>query len=106
MKTMKKKLLTIGLSLTVLAGTVSAGTFADKNNTNRTSDYKDYLETYMLEKEIEELVTDEGQVRVMNNKEEMVIQGKITDEEIKKFIRVADLLTEVDGITYYRLSYK
>ena len=106
MKTMKKNLLTLGLSLTMLAGRVSAGTSTDKNKTNSTPDYTDYLKTYTLEKEIEELVQDEGQVRIMDISEKMVMQGKITEEEVQKFMRISDLLTEIDGVKYYRLSYK
>jgi hypothetical protein len=102
---MKINLLTLGLII-IMAGTVSAGTSGDKDEKDQTLEYKDYLKTSMFIKEIEEILSDDGQVRIMNSKEIIVLQGKNTDEKIKEYMCISDLLTEVDGVKYYRLSYK
>lgn len=58
-------------------------------------DIMDYLDTPQA--------TDE--VRIYDRHEELVISGRADDRIIKNYILRSDLLTEVDHIQYYRLSY-
>jgi hypothetical protein len=50
------------------------------------------------------LFTD--QVRIYDQHEKLVISGSSDDRMIKKYISRADLLTEVDHVQYYRMSYE
>ncbi|MBR9997623.1 MAG: hypothetical protein KFF73_01570 [Cyclobacteriaceae bacterium] len=108
MKTMKKNMLTLGLLFMMLGGVVTAWATenTEKKDPYRTYDYDDYYNTYMMEKEIEELMYVEGQVRIIDFMEELVAEGMTTDNEIKKYVGISDLLIDVDGVKYYRLSYK
>jgi len=49
------------------------------------------------------LFTDE--VRIYDQHEKLVISGSSDDRMIKNYISRADLLTEVDHVQYYRMSY-
>ena len=108
MKTLKTRLFALGIVSIALLGSLSAGASGneDKKDVLETSDFTAYLDNHYLERNIEEMMMDEGQVRVMDSHEEMVAEGKITDEAIKRYMSISDLVTEVDGVKYFRLSYQ
>lgn len=107
MKTLKIKLLTLGITL-VLMSVVFISHARDGSNIKEINDIE-YFEQYM---EAEELMTDlempvktETKVRIYNSDNKLVISGNKEDENIKNLLRVSDLLTEVEETEYYILSY-
>jgi len=45
-------------------------------------------------------------VQIYDSNDQLIAEGTKNDEKIKGYLGISDLLTEIDGIQYYRLSYK
>ena len=120
MKTLNKYLLSLGLILSMMAGQAIARDIESNGKNDPENDYNfterydlaeydgfsSYFDFYQMEREIEKMLVQDGKVKIMNANEEVVIEGNATEESVKKYMRISDLVTEVDGVKYFRMSYK
>lgn len=96
------------LSLTLLLVTVSLVTFSSENENQNDfeskyfGEYFNYEETHLL---LETQLMPEINVKIYNSNNQLLVTGKETEDKVKSLMIVSDLLTEIGGIKYYRLSY-
>lgn len=107
MKTANHKLTT--LSFTIALITFSFSTFAAENNLETFTDQA-YFEEYFDYQDYTELLeinlNSEVRIQVYNESGALISAGSEQDEKIKSLMNHSDLLTEVNGTKYYRLSYQ
>lgn len=106
MKTSDRKILLAGLFLLVVIGMNSVTTFADgrkgpgeENDLN--SEVTEIIRNMINEQPVEKKPCE---VRIYNSELELIRFGTENSEFVRSFVRRADLLTEIDGIKYYRLN--
>ena len=107
MKEMKrKKLLILGIIIAVIV-TINNFTYADMNDSGELNDIEFQLE--QLAVEILEANQDEKEgtsvYKVYNNSDQLVYETRNEkDEKFTQLIRQSDFITEVNKISYYKLS--
>jgi hypothetical protein len=107
MKTIKIKLtvLSFAIALTVFSFT----TYATENNTPSSLDLA-YFEDYFWDQDYTEQLKikliSEVQIQVYNEEGSLIATGDQKDDKIKTLLNISDLLTEVNGTKFYRLSYQ
>jgi hypothetical protein len=89
----------------VLVFSVKANSPYEFTDVNRSYDFVEFFQFEQIEKEIEQIFYQNNQVKVLDSKNQLVAEGSNRDLNIKSYITVSDLLLEIDGIKYYRLSY-
>jgi len=113
MKTKKIKLAC--LSFTLLLVTVTIETIADRNsnpgftgNINYTESnyFAEYFSYEEMNRTLDIQLKPEVNVKIFNSENQLIATGNETEDKVKSLVKVADLLTEIDGTQYYRLSYK
>jgi len=107
MKTAKNKL--TALSFSIVLVTISFTTFATENNLEATSDltyFEEYFDAENYTKELGIKLDSEIQIQVYNVYGSLIASGSEKDEKVKSLMGHSDLLTEVNGTKYYRLSYQ
>jgi hypothetical protein len=120
METTKKYLISLGLTGMLLVGVLTAKGADPIENLDLENMYG--LENlYDLENmydpgsiqslnrmlhEIENVVSEEDRVQIYDSKDQLIADGVKNEDKIRSFLGISDFLTEIDGIQYYRLSYK
>jgi len=107
MKTANNKLTT--LSFTIALITFSLSTFATENSLVTFTDqayFKEYFDYQNYTELLEIKLNPEVRIQVCNESGALIAAGSEQDEKIKSLMNHSDLLTEVNGTKYYRLSYQ
>lgn len=103
MKTLQLKTLIVSLTTFLVVG-LGTPIFAGSNGLDDldlnceytfAEDFMDYLET----------VNPVVEIQIYDQHQQLVIKGTADNKRIKNYISLSDLLTEVDNVQYYRLSY-
>jgi hypothetical protein len=106
MKTLKLKL-TIVL-FTFLLASITWANSATGNTSLNISDSQ-YIEEYSEHEEMNRFLDlqlkPELNVKIYDSGYELIVTGNENENRVKNCISKSDLLTEIDGIKYYRLSY-
>jgi len=107
MKTAGIKIATLSLTVALIAFTCT-GYASENSNLDVTGSA--YFEQYFEYEELNDLLgillKPELNVRIYNTGNKLVATGNENDAKMKSMIPESDLLTEVNGVKYYRLSYK
>ncbi len=108
MKTLKKGWVSWVLTCCLLAGALIAkGADRAENKISENVYEIEYFNNLdILEEEIENLLSEKDQVQIYDSSNQLIVEGTKNDENIIGYLGISDLLTEIDGIKYYRLSYK
>lgn len=120
MKTTKKYLISLGLISMLLAGVLSAKgadpiEMMDIENMYGPESLYDLENMYdpgstqslnRMIQEIENVISEKNRVQIYDSNDQMIADGVKNEEKIKSFLGISDFLTEIDGVQYYRLSYK
>ncbi len=108
MKALKKILISLGLTCCLLAGVLIANAAdpAEINNPEHIYDLESFYNLDYMVENIENLFSEPNRIEVIDSNDHLVAEGTKNDEKIQGYIGISDLLTEIDGIQYYRLSYK
>jgi len=56
--------------------------------------------------EIENVISEKDRVQIYDSNDQLIADGIKNEEKIKGYLGISDFLTEIDGVQYYRLSYK
>ncbi len=108
MKTLKIKLLAFGITV-LLMGIVflaHAGDLRENPELETMANLESYFEQVKLNTRLEKNLESDCEVHIYNSENQLIMTGSANEEKIKTYIPQSDLLTEVDGTKYYRLSYK
>lgn len=108
MKTLKKNWFSFGLTIWLLSGvlTANAANPTEKKDLERIYDLESFYSLDNMVKEIEDLLSESGRIEIIDSNDQLVAEGTKNNDEIKNYMGISDLLTEIDGIQYYRLSYQ
>ncbi len=68
--------------------------------------FEEYFNSENYAKELDINLVPEIQINVYNETGNLIATGDVKDAKIKSLMNISDLLTEVNGIKYYRLSYQ
>lgn len=112
MKTLRITLASMSFTLLLLSLSMAAISAGNSNPDFAGSDYytaSNYFVEYFSNEEMN-LALDiqlkpEVNVKIFNSKDQLIATGNETEDKVKSLVKVADLLTEIDGTKYYRLSY-
>lgn len=107
MKTIKIKLIVLGFFIFMAAFNISA--FATENNEKSVVDlayFEEYFEFENYADILEFNLLPEVRIQVYNENGKLIATGSENDAKIKSLMSISDLLTEVNGIKYYRSSYQ
>jgi hypothetical protein len=104
---------TLKIKLTVLYFTFLLASFSWANsaagNTNLNISDSQYTEKYTdyqeLNSFLELQLKPELNVKIFDSDNKLIVTGNENEDKVKNCISKADLLTEINGIKYYRLSY-
>jgi hypothetical protein len=106
MKTLKIKLASLSLTLFLISFSLTAISAGSSTPNGTESNYfKEYFSNEQMNLLLDTQLKPELNVKIFNSKNQLIITGNETEDKVKSFIQVADLLTEIDGTKYYRLSY-
>ncbi len=106
MKTLKIKLASLSLTLFLISFSLAAISAESSTPNGTESNYfKEYFSNEQMNLLLDTQLKPELNVKIFNSKNQLIITGNETEDKVKSFIQVADLLTEIDGTKYYRLSY-
>lgn len=112
MKTIKIKIAC--LSFTLLMITISTVAIpAGNSNPDFTGNiiftesnyFADYLSYEEMNMALDNQLKSEVNVKIFNSDNRLMAIGDDSEDKIKSLVKFADLLTEIDGTKYYRLSY-
>lgn len=114
MKTIKKYLLSLGLIGLFLAGVLIAKGAdpienLDYENMYGIEDMYDLESSHNLNRmlqEIENVLSEKDRIQIYDSNDQLIADGVKNEEKIKNYLGISDFLTEIDGVRYYRLSYK
>ena len=111
MKTSKIKLTALTLTLLFAATTFSATANGNKleSSTTTTMDqtyFEEYFDQESFTRELEMNLTQQMNVMIYDSNGELLMAGDKDSDKIRTIIRIADLMTEVNGTSYYRMSYQ
>lgn len=120
MKTIKKYLISVGLAGMLLAGVLTAKGADPIEKMDRENIYG-LVNLYDLENmyevgsiqsldrmihEIENVISEKDRVQIYDSNDQLIADGVKNEDKIKGYLGISDFLTEIDGVQYYRLSYK
>ena len=107
MKTSGIKIATLSLTVALIAFSY-AGYSSENSNLDAagTAYFEQYFEYEELNDLLDIQLKPELNVKIYNVENKLVATGNENDEKMKSMIPESDLLTEVNGVKYYRLSYK
>jgi len=107
MNTLKIKL--TALSILILLA-ISSFSFLAAGNTNLNVSDSYYFEEYFdyeeLNQQLELQLKPAINIKIFNSNNQLILTGNESEERVKICVDKSDLLTEIDGMKYYRLSYK
>jgi hypothetical protein len=108
MKALKRNWISFGLTCCLLAGvlTVNGANPADNTDLKNMYDLESIDNLDKMVEEIENVLSVNDRVQIYDSNDQLIAEGTKNDEKIKGYLGISDLLTEIDGIQYYRLSYK
>lgn len=108
MKMLKKGWISWGLTCCLLVGVlITKGANPAENKISENVYEIEYFKNLdILMEEIENLLSEKEQVQIYDSSNQLIVEGTKNDENIIAYLGISDLLTEIDGIKYYRLSYK
>jgi hypothetical protein len=109
MTTLKIKLAALSLTLLVAATTFSATADSNKIITPTSTDqsyFKDYFDRENFTKELNLNLVPQMNVMIYDLNGELLMAGDKDSVNIRTIIRISDLMTEVNGTSYYRMSYQ
>jgi hypothetical protein len=113
MKTLKIKLASMSFTLILISFSMAALSAGNSNPDFVGSDYftaSNYFVEYFSYEEmnlaLDMQLKPEVNVKIFNSNDQLIATGNETEDKVKSLVKVADLLTEIDGTKYYRLSYK
>lgn len=114
MKTTKNYLISLGLTGCLLAGVLIAKGADPTENLDLETQYEleniqDAGSIHSLNsmiQEIENVLSEKDRVQIYDSKNQLIADGIKNEEKIKGYLGISDFLTEIDGVAYYRLSYK
>lgn len=108
MKALKRNWISFGLTCYLLAVvlTVNGANPADNADLENMYDLESIDKLDNLVEEIENVLWVNDRVQIYDSNDQLIVEGTKNDEKIKGFLGISDLLTEIDGIQYFRLSYK
>lgn len=110
MKTLKIRLTALSFTIAMTAFTFT--TFASGNKMKAMMDptyieeFEEYFDSENFTQELEIKLRPDVRIKVYNQDGKLIASGDVKDEKIKSFIDISDLLTEVHGTKYYKLSYQ
>lgn len=113
MKTAKIKL--TALSLTILFAATTFTATADGNKlvtaTSKTTTldqtyFEEYFDQESFTRELELNLAPQMNVMIYDSNGALIMTGDKDSNKIRTMIRIADLMTEVNGTSYYRMSYQ
>lgn len=95
-------------SVMMFAVSASARTGDEKNKDKENKTSEDlYMEAEKFFNTFEVVViVPEDPVKVYDQNENLVASGNEDDSRIQEYMKIADFLTEVNGVSLYRLSYE
>jgi hypothetical protein len=106
MKTSKIKL--TALSLTLILAAMTFSTFADGNKMITTTDqsyFEEYFDMESFTNELQLNLAPQMNVMIYDKNGKLLMAGDENSDKTRKMMRIADLVTEVNGTKYYRMSY-
>jgi len=108
MKTQKNYLISLVMFCCLLAGTltVKAADPVENKDLEKKYDLESIYKLDILSEEIENLLSEKDQVQIYDSNDQLIAEGTRNQEKIKGYLGISDLLIEIDGVQYYRLSYK
>ena len=107
MKMLKTK--TTVLSFTFALIVLSFTTYAADNDLNSSTDqsyFEEYFEAIEFTNSLNTLALPNVNVKIYDEKGNLLTAGDEENDTIKSYIGISDLMTEVGGIKFYRLSYR
>lgn len=107
MKTIKIKLTALSFAIAMTA--FSTISFATENNMESALEvayFEEYFDSENYTEDLEIKLVPEVRVKVYNVAGNLIATGSENDAKIKSLMNISDLLTEVNGIKYYRSSYQ
>jgi len=107
MKTNKLNLKILSLTLLLFSTlpSLKAATPDENNDVNQNYNFESYFELDQMNRDIDLLFSEENEIKVLDSNDQLVVEGPENDINIKTYVGISDLLTEIDGIQYYRLSF-
>jgi hypothetical protein len=100
------KVLGLTILFLVLVLLVKANSPYEINYAYHSYDFGEFYNFEQIENEIEQIFYEDNEVKVLDSNEQLVAEGSSQSLIIKSYITVSDMLLEIDGVKYYRLSYK
>lgn len=112
MKILKFKIILMSLLLVLISissGALSAShsnPYLSESNYQMESNYfKEYFNYEKMNQAMDlQLIPDVG-VKIFNSRDQLIATGSKSDDKVKELVRISDLLIEINGTQYYRLSY-
>jgi hypothetical protein len=104
MKTFQFKTLILPLTVLLVLGmrTISVAGPNKLDNADQNGEYsyaEDIMDCLLTLNPVDEIL-------IYNQEDQLVIKGSADNKTIKNYISRSDLLTEVDHVQYYRMSYE
>jgi hypothetical protein len=107
MKTTEIKLTALSLIFVMVSLLSFSGISAGNSGLNASGSayFEEYFDYEALNKLLETQLKPELNVKIFDSSNQLVAAGNDNEDKIQGMIPVADLLIEIDGTKYYRLSY-
>jgi len=101
----KTTVLSLTFALIVLSFTTYAADYEINSSTDQ-SYFGEYFEAIEFTKTLNTLLLPNVNVKIYDEKGNLFAAGDEENDTIKSYIGISDLMTEVGGTKFYRLSYR
>lgn len=95
--------------ISISTGALSAGhsnPFLSESNYQMESNYfSEYFSYEKMNQTLDIQLMPEVGIKIFNSRDQLIATGSESDDKVKELVKISDLLVEINGTKYYRLSY-
>jgi len=102
---MSLALVLISISTGAMSASHSNPYLSESYNQMESNYFTEYFSYERMNQALDLQLMPEVGVKIFNSRNQLIVTGSETDDKVKELVKISDLLIEVNGTKYYRLSY-